>query len=132
MCTRYSKLACAWQRAGVFKSRAASLYLDGRLVGRESVESLAEPSQYPLLIGAEVTAQPVASLFFAGRLDGIKISSDAKYDSDSFTPSRRHLPDRYTELLLNMDDLRVLWLYDESINKAHPQIIGGAMIQAEY
>jgi hypothetical protein len=31
-----------------------------------------------------------------------------------------------------MDDLRVLWLYDESINKAHPQIIGGAMIQAEY
>ena len=118
--------------AGVFKSRAASLYLNGRLVGRESVESLPEPSQYPLLIGAEVTAQPVASLFFAGRLDGITISSDAKYDSDSFTPSRRHLPDRYTELLLNMDDLRVLWLYDESINKAHPQIIGGAMIQAEY
>ena len=118
--------------AGVLDSGAVSIYLDGRLVGQESVQQLSKPSKYPILIGAEVTAQANGTSFYAGRLDGVRISSDAQYDSDSFTPSRRHLPDRYTELLLNMDDVRVLWLYDESTKKAHPQVVGGAMIQAEY
>ncbi|MDC0325604.1 hypothetical protein OAM01_02490, partial [bacterium] len=76
-------------------------------------------------------AKATGTSFFAGRLDGINISNDARYDGEFFSPSRRQLPDRDTELLLNMDDVRVLWLYDESGNKAHPQVKGGAMIQAD-
>ena len=118
--------------AGVLDAGEISLYLDGRLVKRERVSHFMKPSQFPILIGAEVTAQATGESFFAGRLDGVKISSNARYDSEFFSPSRRKLPDRNTELLLNMDDVRVLWLYDESSNKAHPQLIGGAMIQAEH
>ena len=117
--------------AGVLESGEISIYLDGRRVSKESVQQLMKPSKYPVLIGAEVTGNATGTSFFAGRLDGVKISNDARYDGEFFTPARRQLPDRHTELLLNMDDVRVLWFYDESGNKAHPQVIGGSMIQAE-
>ncbi len=118
--------------AGVFQSGELLLFLDGKQVAKETADQNASTSQFPLLIGAEVTAQGTGTSFFAGKMDGIKISSTGKYDTMSFTPSRRQLPDRHTDLLLNMDDVSVLWLYDESVNKAHPQIVGGALIQADF
>jgi hypothetical protein len=117
--------------AGVFGSGTMSIYLDGIQVVQESVQQERAASNSNLLIGRDTLLPSKERGYFAGRLDSIRISNSARYERQIFRSSRRFLPDRETKLLLNMDDIRVLWLYDESSNKAHPEVIGGATIQAE-
>lgn len=117
--------------AGVFGQGKMSIYLDGVQIGQESIDQQRAASTSNLLIGRDTTLTSEERGYFAGRLDSIRISNTARYERQIFRSSRRFLPDRETKLLLNMDDIRVLWLYDESSNKAHPEVIGGATIQAE-
>ena len=79
-------------------------------------------------IGANSRESQPGNRFFAGKLDGIRISSVERYTRMTYPVTRRHLPDRSTHLLLNMDDMRVHWLYDESRNAAHPMIHGDAVL----
>ena len=82
-------------------------------------------------IGANSRESQPGNRFFAGKLDGIRISSVERYTRMTYPVTRRHLPDRSTHLLLNMDDMRVHWLYDESRNAAHPMIHGDAVLVGE-
>jgi len=117
--------------SGVVDQGMVSIFLDGLQVDQKPVNESRLPSQADLLIGRDTSLPSEERGYFAGRLDSIRISSTARYQRQTFRPSRRFLPDRDTKLLLNMDDIRVLWLYDESNNKAHPEVVGGATIQAE-
>jgi hypothetical protein len=117
--------------SGVVDQGMVSIFLDGLQVDQKPVNESRVPSQADLLIGRDTSLPSEERGYFAGRLDSIRISSTARYQRQTFRPSRRFLPDRDTKLLLNMDDIRVLWLYDESNNTAHPEVVGEATIQAE-
>lgn len=117
--------------AGVVGSGTVAIYLDGVQVAQKPISQSASAGASTLLIGREIDPASEERGYFAGRLDGIRISNVSRYERQIIRPSRRFLPDRNTQLLLNMDDIRVLWLYDESANKAHPEVLGSATIQAD-
>ena len=83
------------------------------------------------VIGASEDFREGGNHFFAGRVDGIRLSNSERYPSLTYPTHKRHLPDRDTRLLLNMDDIRVHWLYDESRSMAHPVVHGDAILVAE-
>ena len=63
--------------------------------------------------------------FFDGCIDGVRLSTVARYEGKSFRPVRRHSPDEHTVLLLNMDGATGPWVYDESKSRAHPSAVSG-------
>jgi pimeloyl-ACP methyl ester carboxylesterase len=83
------------------------------------------------MVGADVDnrANPVS--FFDGKIDGVRLSTVARYSGDSFDPERRHASDADTALLLNMDSLVGPWLFDESPSCVHPTPRGGAHVVFE-
>ena len=116
--------------AGVYDGNEVRLYLDGRLVGSRPASGKRTRNDLPFIVGADVDRGGRPTSHFDGRIDGVRISSVARYDGDSFTPERRHRPDEATVLLLNFDDLRGLWTWDESPRAGHPSSVGDPRIVA--
>ncbi len=90
--------------AGVFDGSEVRLYLDGRLIDKVAASGKRKTKPLPLVIGADVDGpeRPVMS-HFRGMIDGVRLSSTARYAGESFAPERRCLMDPSTVLLANMD-----------------------------
>ena len=82
----------------------------------------------PLIIGGDVGGGGSANSTLNGLVDGVRLSSVARYADQDFLPVRRHLADEHTELLLHMDVAQGPWLYDSSPNAAHATTRGAASI----
>ncbi len=121
-----------WQHvAGVVVDDQAFLYLDGVRVAEQTLPQGMYQGIGPVHVGAKGSTEKVKHSFFAGRMDGVRLSNVARYRAPHFTPRRRHLPDAQTQLLLNMDDIQLLWIYDESDNRAHAKVVGGTTVKAD-
>ncbi|MCA9310592.1 MAG: hypothetical protein KDA21_05250, partial [Phycisphaerales bacterium] len=69
-----------------------------------------------------------ATSHFDGMIDGVRLSSVARYSGDAFPPVRRMAADDGTVLLLQMDGQVAAWLYDEGPQAAHALLEGDAAI----
>ncbi len=119
----------AWHHlAGVYDGAETRLYLDGKLIGLMMRSGTRRTNDLPLYIGADVGSRGEAVSFFHGSIDGVRLSTVARYQGRVFEPQRRHTADDSTALLLNMDAALGRWVYDESSAQAHPSMIGGARI----
>jgi len=110
--------------AGVYDGAEARLYLDGELIAREARSGSRRVNALPLLVGADVDGRGRPMSHFQGMIDGVRVSSVARYEGEGFTPRRRPGSDEDTLLLLNMDGIVGPWVFDESGAKAHPVLTG--------
>ncbi len=114
--------------AGVFDGAETRLYVDGQLVGSVARRGERRTNVLPLMIGADVDGGGNPTSFFEGELDGVRLSSVARYSGKSFEPDRRAGADDSTLLLLNMDGAVGPFLFDESGARAHARMVGDAEI----
>lgn len=112
--------------AGVYDGNEVRLYVDGRLIASERRSGQRRVNDFPLMIGADVDSRGRATSHFAGRIDGVRLSTLARYRGPGFEPSRRPEADEQTLLLLNFDAMVGPWLFDESPRPHHPRLLGGA------
>jgi hypothetical protein len=110
--------------AGVYDGKQVSLYVDGQRIAREPGQGKRRQNGLPLMIGADVDGASRAVSPFDGLIDGVRISTIARYQGESFQPQRRHTPDAATALLLNFDGYVGPFAYDESGHAAHARGIG--------
>jgi hypothetical protein len=112
--------------AGLFDSKEARLYLDGRLMGQAEVAPDNQPTrnELPLFIGGNVIWNGEIEFPFDGQIDELRISSIARYGRESFTPARRFEPDGDTALLLHLDGGKGRFVPDASFHGRHGIAIG--------
>ncbi len=110
--------------AGAFDGAEVRLYVDGRLAARQAARGRRTRNDHPLFVGADPNGSGQATSFFAGSVDGVRLSRVARYAGERFEPTRRHTPDPDTLLLLDMDELPGPWSYDASPSAAHPLRVG--------
>lgn len=121
--------AGSWHHlAGVYDGREARLYLDGRQIASGTREGRRSANALPLLIGADVNGEGGAVSQFTGWIDGVRVSSEARYTAE-FTPTRRAAPADSDLMLLNFDPQTAIWTFDESDARAHPRLRGTASVQ---
>lgn len=89
--------------AGVFDGSEVRLYVDGSLVSTEKATGGRKRNTLPLVIGADVDKDGRPVSFFSGRIDGVRLSTGARYVGAHVTPARRTTNDDATLLLANMD-----------------------------
>jgi len=89
--------------AGVFDGAEVRLYVDGRLAGRTIGAGKRKTNKLPLVVGADVDKDGRPTSFFKGRVDGVRVTRQAIYTADSFSPERRLTAGPDTALLCNMD-----------------------------
>lgn len=114
--------------AGVYDGRGTRLYVDGRLAARADRNGPRTRNGLPLLVGAEVAGRGRDTSHFVGQIDGVRLSSVARYVSERFDPGRRHEPDGETVLLLEMDGRTGPWVHDGSAHGAHATVRGAATL----
>ncbi len=112
--------------AGVYDGEEARLYVDGRLVSAAERRGERRTNLQPFNVGADVDRRGEPTSPFDGLIDGVRISTVARYTGGAFVPATRHVSDADTALLLNMDGAVGPWLFDESGHAAHPLVPGGA------
>ena len=110
--------------AAVFDGAELRLYVDGALSARSPGSGVRTARAVPLILGADTTGAGRATSPFDGDLDEVRLSTVARYTGEAFTPARRHTPDEQTHLLLHLDDLVGVWVYDHSPRRAHPRWSG--------
>lgn len=114
-----------WQHvAGVFDGEEARLYVDGRLVAALPATGARRTNRLPLVIGGDVNNRGDAVSFFAGQMDGVRVSDTARYTGDSFEPERRLEPDEHAVLLHQMDGRFLNYYLDASASEAHAVGVG--------
>ena len=109
--------------AGVFDGEEVRTYLDGKLVSQQAGKGKRRTNGLPLIIGADVDARG-ANSFFDGQVDAVRVSSVARYHTDSFEPAKRWQADEDTRLLLNFDRIVATFAVDESESGAHATMMG--------
>lgn len=114
--------------AGVYDGEWVTLYVDGREVASVARSGHRLPNGLPLLIGADVNGSGQAVSHFDGLIDGVRLSSTARYDG-AFEPADRFEPDASTMLLFEMDAEIAVWLFDESMHRAHAVMEGGVGVK---
>ncbi len=120
--------AGSWHHvAGVYDGHEARLYLDRRVAARGQREGRRTTSGLPLLIGADVNSEGGPVSAFTGWIDGVRLSSTARYTTE-FTPERRATPAPDDLLLLNFDSTHGIWTFDESAAHQHPRLRGSAAV----
>ena len=115
--------------AGVFDVHEVRLYVDGGLAARRDAAGSRTAAGAPLVIGALVQANGIATAGFKGAIDEVRLSRGVRYAGESFSPSRRHDADETTMLLLHMDGPVGPWLFDGS-RGAHHAARYGARVEA--
>lgn len=105
--------------AGVYDGQQVRLYIDGMLVSQTERSGVRRTNGFDLMVGADVDRNGRPMSHFDGWIDGVRLSSVARYSGETFTPAARLTPDAQTHLLLNMDARQAIWLYDESPVAAH-------------
>lgn len=114
--------------AGVYDGNEVRLYVDGELLASKMANGARRTNRLPLIIGGDVGRRGEANSLFQGQIDGVRISSVARYEGAFFTPERRLASDDQTVLLLNMDGAIGKWLFDESTARATPTMTGAARV----
>ncbi|MFT4647378.1 MAG: hypothetical protein ACI9X4_000589 [Glaciecola sp.] len=110
--------------AGVFDGAAMRFYLNGKLLESLPASGPRSIVPLPLYLGGHGSADLSMSFPFHGYLDGVHVSTSARYMGDSFKPFARPVADKNTVLLLNMDAMDGVWLFDETFNPVHPIAFG--------
>ncbi|HEV7300337.1 MAG TPA: LamG domain-containing protein [Tepidisphaeraceae bacterium] len=105
---------CWYHVASVFDGHELRLYVDGRLVARGNREGELKDNELPLIVGGDVGRGGSAVDALDGQLDSVRISSIARYASESFEPEARPAADDQTMLLLNFDRRVGPYVLDES------------------
>lgn len=114
--------------AGVYDGQEVRLYVDGRRVAHAAGSGKRDTNALPLLLGADVNREGLPTSPFTGMIDEVRLSSTARYQSESFTPARWYRSDSETVLLYHMDGHVGPWIYDESSSHAHGWLRGNAAI----
>jgi hypothetical protein len=121
--------AGAWHHlAGVFDGSEVRLYVDGRLAGALARSGPRRTNALPLYVGADVDAAGRPASYFHGSIDGVRISTTARYAGRSFAPPRRLEADGATVLLLDLDERAGVWFRDGSAGAAHARVVGSPEI----
>jgi Concanavalin A-like lectin/glucanases superfamily/Calcineurin-like phosphoesterase len=116
--------------AAVFDGAQARLYLDGTLVGWADAPTgqTFKPNDLPLFVGGNATWDGSIEFSFPGAIDELRISTEARYEGNSFEPARRFDPDDETALLLHLDGDGAPFARDASPHGRH----GIAMGEIQY
>ncbi len=115
--------------AGAYDGKAEiRFYVNGRLQSRTPAQNV-KPSNVPLTLGGNWNASDKGSRFF-GRMNEVRISKVARYDSD-FTPNKRFEPDNDTLALYHFDEGEGTVLKDSSGNGHHGKIVGATWVKAD-
>ncbi|GAB5495639.1 MAG: metallophosphoesterase [Phycisphaerales bacterium] len=108
--------------AGVYDGTEMRLYLDGQLVDTARASGTRTTNDLPLMVGADVNGSGKATSFFKGRIDDVRLSSEALYKGDRFEPTRDWTSNAGTVLLLDMNRGIGPWVIDESASRAHARL----------
>ena len=103
--------------AGVFTGSEVRLYVDGKLIDSKPGKGKRTRNRLPLFLGADTNESGQATRPFLGKVDEVRLSKGAKYDSD-FTPARRFSPEDDTLLLHHFDRRFGPFLLDHSVSSA--------------
>lgn len=114
--------------AGVFDGSAVRLFVNGQPVGASPASGDRSTNSLPAYIGAEPNRRGEPNDFFAGRIDEVRVSTVARY-SEPFSPTRFHVPDSNTWLLLHFDRALGPFAPDHSSQGGHAELRGAARIR---
>ncbi len=114
--------------AGVYDSTHVRLYVNGTLCREVAGSGVRRTNNLPFIIGADVDGRGNPMSYFTGQIDGVRLSTSARYSGARFEPLRRMETDEETALLFNMDALQGRWIFDESQNAAHATSRGDAVV----
>ncbi len=118
-----------WQHiAGVYDGSEVRLYVDGELIEAAPASGGRKVNDLPLVVGADVTGAGGAMSYFRGEIDGVRLSTVARYTGARFKPERRPAPDAGTAVLFNMDGSVGVWAIDEASGTGAGTLTGGARI----
>lgn len=112
--------------AGVFDGEEVRLYLDGRRIGAAPGQGSRTANPMPLFVGADPDRRGRPMSFFDGWIDGVRLSSVARYSGEQVEVPGRSPVDESTVLQVEMDDMLGPWFLDRSGNGSHPQVVGAA------
>ena len=104
--------------AGIFDGKQATLFVDGKLIGKAPPKFLPKEHTGKLLLGAR----------FSGRMDEWRISKVARYDNE-FSPPARYEPDANTVALFHFDEGDGDRLRDSSGNHHHGEITDATWVR---
>jgi hypothetical protein len=91
------------QIAGVYDENSAHLFVDGKLIQSLPASGERTINQLPLYIGADPDGFGNPSREFAGKIDEVRLSKVARYQTE-FEPKTRFKNDNDTIVLLHMDE----------------------------
>ncbi len=114
--------------AGVFDGSEVRLYLDGRRIASSPGKGRRTTNGLPLLVGADVTRSGNAVDGHDGEIDDVRVSLGTRYGGETFVPSRRHVSDASTRLLLHFDRALGPFVVDDSPRRRHPRLSSGAVV----
>ncbi len=118
-----------YQIAAVFDGEELRLYLDGKQCAQTPAKGKRTLREIPLLIGADTDDQGRGNSFFDGLIDEVRVSNVARYQGQTFTPTRNNEPDQATRLLLHMDQRVGSWAHDSALGgrlyktRGNPQLV---------
>ena len=115
--------------AGVYDGKEVRLYLDGKLVASRSGTGERRIRTIPLMIGADVNGEGLAVSGFEGKIDAVRLSDTARYDGDSFEPSREFESDKSTLFNFDMNGQLGAWLWDSSDRRVQATVEGSARLE---
>jgi serine/threonine protein kinase/formylglycine-generating enzyme required for sulfatase activity/Leucine-rich repeat (LRR) protein len=112
--------------AGVYDGKAEiRLFVNGQLQSRRPIQGV-KPSVAVMVLGANFGG----TNNFLGRMNEVRISKVARYDTD-FTPANRFEPDKDTIALYHFDEGEGAVLKDSSGNGHHGDIVGAKWVKAD-
>jgi hypothetical protein len=89
--------------AGVFDGKQVRLYVDGRIVGVTDGAGRRKTNNLPLIVGADVSGNGEPNSFFKGKIDSVRLSTGARYASETFDPAAAMIPADTDVFLTTMD-----------------------------
>ncbi len=114
--------------AGVFDGSEVRLYVDGVNVAATKGSGKRRKNNLPLIVGGDVDGNGKPTSAIDGLVDGVRLSTVARYAGSRMTPHRRLRADDSTKLLLNMDGRVGPWVPDASKAAGHGLLQGGATV----
>ena len=115
--------------AGVYDGKAEIRFsINGQLQSRTPIQGV-RTSGLPLTLGGNSHGSDAGSRFL-GRMNEVRISRVARYDTD-FTPARRWEPDMDTIALYHFDEGEGTVLRDSSGNGHNGEIVGAKWVKAD-
>ena len=113
--------------AGVFTGKQAILFVNGKMIQTLDASGTRTLNQLPLFVGADPDGNGNPTREFAGQIDEVRLSGNARYDSQ-FEPESKFERDDVTLLLFHFDKAVGPFLRDDSKRSATAMRLGQAAI----